>query len=297
MVKLNSIRVQDIEDTLLKERSLKLDVLRLDTIHETVSGNKWFKLKYYLEDARQKGFRSIVTYGGAYSNHIIAAAFACREYGFACKGIIRGEKAASLSHTLQYAESLGMQLHFVSREDFRNKNFDGYKNDDDYEIAEGGRGISGAKGASEILQHVAQLHQYSHIICATGTGTMLAGLIQASLPGQLCTGISVMKNNFSLHEEVMALLPENSRQRRFAIVHDYHFGGYAKYNNTLIDLINNNWRRYALPLDFVYTAKTFFAIKALADKNYFDAGSSILMIHSGGLQGNLSLPPGTLYFP
>ena len=293
---LDKIFIQPITDSLFTKNNIELDILRLDVIHKTVSGNKSFKLKYYLEDAKQKGYRGIVTYGGAYSNHIIASAYACKEYGFKSSGIIRGEEPKTFSHTLLHAKALGMELHFVDRQNFRNKNILKVWGNDFYEIPEGGFGILGAKGCSEILLCINNLSQYHHIICATGTGTMLAGIVQAALPQQHCTGISVMKNNFSLHNEVLSLLPDGFGNKNFTILHEYHFGGYAKYNNELLSFINESWHRHTLPLDFVYTAKTFFAVQKLAEKKYFSNGCKILMIHSGGLQGNLSLPAGILSF-
>lgn len=295
MVKPGNIYIHHIENALLKEQNIQLDILRLDEIHETVSGNKWFKLKYYLEEARRNNCKGIITYGGAYSNHIIATAFACREYGLESTGVIRGERGTPLSHTLDYAASLGMQLHFTGREDFRNKNFDAFRTDGFYEVPEGGYGKPGVMGASEILRCAPDADKYNYIFCAVGTGTMLAGLIQSSMPGRMCMGVSVMKNNFSLENAVTNLL--GNEKKDFTILHDYHFGGYARHSNHLLAFINNCWQQYRLPLDFVYTAKAMYAVMDLVHKSFFETGSKILMIHSGGLQGNKSLPEGTLCFP
>lgn len=293
----SSIPIQKMVEEIFTEKNISVDVLRLDTIHETVSGNKWFKLKYWLEDVAAKNYKTIATYGGAYSNHIVATAFACREKGFKSIGIIRGEEPSALSHTLKNAVAYGMKLYFLSRENFKNKTFNKDWNDDEvYEIAEGGYGKTGAKGASEILSYAPSLDSYSHIVCAAGTGTMLAGIINAALPHQQCIGISVMKNNFSLYDEIISLIDDDKKQNQFKLMHDFHFGGYAKKNDSLLKFMNDVYAKNGLPLDFVYTAKTYYAINQLANENYFNAGNKILMIHSGGLQGNNSLPPATLSF-
>ncbi len=286
----DSVDVQKIEAEWLTDKQLSLDILRLDKIHGVVSGNKWFKLKYYMGDALTLKKDTIATFGGAWSNHIIAAAFAAREAGLLSVGIIRGEKPEVLSYTLQRAEEYGMQLHFVSREEYKNKEAikHRYALSNWYWIHEGGYGTLGAKGAAEISQLV-RLTDYTHIIAAVGTGTMLAGLISKSNANQKVTGISSMKGNKHLDEEIKTLLINPFSNATFEIKHEYHFGGYGKHTPQLIDFINEVYREHHLPLDIVYTGKTFYAIKDLAENNFFEHGSKLLMIHSGGLQGNKSL--------
>ncbi|HEX8356222.1 MAG TPA: pyridoxal-phosphate dependent enzyme, partial [Segetibacter sp.] len=190
------VNIQPIEAQWLHNGQLTLDVLRLDELHPIISGNKWFKLQYYLHEALELQKQTVATFGGAWSNHIIATAFACKEAGLRSLGIIRGEEPKQLSPTLQYAMDYGMKLHFVSRERYRNKQAvkAGISDTDHYWIDEGGFGLTGAKGASEILQLV-NSSTYSHIICAVGTGTMLAGLLIAANEGQQLIGISSMKGN------------------------------------------------------------------------------------------------------
>ena len=285
---LNDVVVQQVDDAQFKSLNIQLNVLRLDKIHAVVSGNKWFKLKYYLQHAVENNYSSIATFGGAFSNHILATAYACYKQKIQCTGFIRGEQSEQLSQTLLDAEALNMQLEFVSREAYKNKEAITRANPGAFFIPEGGYGIRGARGASEILRLVPDLSAYNYIVCAVGRGTMLAGIANASLPHQQCIGISAMKNNFSLEKE-MNLLIDNAVAKHVTLIHDYHFGGYAKYTQQLIDFINNTWMHHHLPLDFVYTAKALHAVYDLAEKNYFAPGSNIIFIHSGGLQGNRSL--------
>jgi 1-aminocyclopropane-1-carboxylate deaminase len=280
------------------EKDVAMDVLRPDLIHPVVSGNKWFKLKKYLEEARSQGKNNVLTFGGAYSNHIVATAFAAKASGLKSIGLIRGEEPAVLSPTLQEASSLGMKLYFLSRTAYRSKNIPTelsaeFDLKDCYLVDEGGYGILGMEGVREMLKSI-DTNYYSDFVCAIGTGTTMAGLVRSG-NNQRVTGISVLKKNFSLEDAVNALLPDSYRNS-FVINHDYHFGGYARYNEELIAFMNETYRQKALPTDFVYTGKMFYAVDDLVKKDYFSAGSRILVIHSGGLQGNRSLPKGKLIF-
>jgi len=276
-----------------------VDVLRLDLIHPIISGNKWFKLSPYLKEAFGQQKKIILTFGGAYSNHILATAAAGKLNSYQSIGVIRGERPAKLSHTLTQAESFGMKLFFISREMYAHQIippvvYDQFPPEEIYTINEGGYGELGKRGAKEILQYC-NLGLYTHIISATGTGTTLAGLIASSLSGQRVIGISVFKNNISLKIEIQNLLL-NSLHDKFFLLHDYHFGGYAKKTAELIAFINDWYRQTSIPSDFVYTGKLFYAVDDLIKKKYFPAGSRLLVIHSGGLQGNSSLPKGALIF-
>jgi 1-aminocyclopropane-1-carboxylate deaminase len=278
---------------------VSVDVLRLDKIHPVISGNKWFKLKEYLKEATSFNKKTILTFGGAFSNHIVATATAAKQNGFKSIGIIRGEKPAVLSHTLQDAMKSGMDLYFISREAYKKKTipssvFDDYSENDIYTINEGGYGAKGVEGAKDILKQI-DPSAYTHIIAAAGTGTTVAGLIEASQKHQTIIGISSLKNNYSLQAEIEPFISKENKQR-FTLIHDYPFGGYSKYNQQLIDFMNEWYKRTNIPSDFVYTGKLFFAVHDLAQKNYFPATSRLLVIHSGGLQGNRSLPKGTLIF-
>lgn len=294
-IKPAEIEIQLIKNSVFSQLHVQLNVLRLDKIHPVVSGNKWFKLKYYLQQAIENKCNEIATFGGAFSNHILAAAYACHKEGIKCTGFIRGEEPQQYSQTLQEARALQMHFEFVSRTAYANKQAIIQANPGMFFIPEGGYGKTGARGAAEILQLVPDLSGYSHIVCASGTGTMLAGISNASLPHQQCIGISVLKNNLGLENEMLALVDAQA-SNRVRLMHDYHFGGYAKYNQQLVDFMNATWQQHALPLDFVYTAKAFYAVSDLAAQQYFPRNSKILFIHSGGLQGNRSFKKGTLLF-
>ena len=289
------VSIEHINDVQLNSAAIKLDVLRLDKIHPVVSGNKWFKLKYHLQQAIKNDCTAVATFGGAFSNHILATAYCCNKEKIPCTGFIRGEEPAHYSQTLLDAKALNMQLVFLSREDYANKKFGIDVSASTYFIPEGGYGETGAKGAEEILKLVPQLSQYNYIICACGTGTMLAGLANAGLSHQQYIGISVMKNNFSLKNEVLSLANDEAKCR-IEVLHDYHFGGYAKHPPELIQFMNETWLHHQLPTDIVYTAKTFFAAKQMIINNTIHRGSNVLLIHSGGLQGNRSLPDNMLLF-
>jgi 1-aminocyclopropane-1-carboxylate deaminase len=291
---LNTVPIVTLSLPAFQEKKVQVSVMRLDLVHPLISGNKWFKLRFYLEDARQRKKNTIITFGGAWSNHILASAAACQLAGFKKSiGIIRGERPVELSPTLLAAQELGMQLLFVSRSAYGEKKIPatpGY--DNHYLIPEGGYGEQGADGAATILEHCEKM-DYTHIVCACGTGTMLAGLLRSALPEQQMVGISVLKNNHDLDGNVRTLSRGNNR---FGILHDYHFGGYAKHQPALISFMNDFYRDTGVPSDFVYTGKLFFGVNDLAIKQYFSPGDKLLVIHSGGLQGNASLPPGTLIF-
>ena len=295
-IDLSRAHVVPIQKKLYQEKGVQVEVLRLDEIHPVISGNKWFKLKEYLAEAAAQHKKRIVTFGGSFSNHIIATAAACRQKGFEAFGIIRGERPEQLSHTLQQAMDYGMQLYFISREAYRQKEIPQELiplMDDAYIINEGGYGEKGAAGASAILE-LAQKESYTHVCAAVGTGTMLAGLLRATHQDQQVVGISVLKNHLDLHTDVVQLAP--TAKGIVNILHNFHFGGYAKKNEVLIQFMNDWYRMTGIPSDFVYTGKLFYAVNQLVQQDYFGPGSNVLLIHSGGLQGNASLPKGTLIF-
>jgi len=269
----------------LTEHGIALFVLRLDRIHPVISGNKWFKLFYHLEEALQSKAEGLLTFGGAYSNHIIAVACAAAGMGLKSRGIIRGERPGRLSHTLQEAMGYGMTFDFISRSAYKTKtsdHFSGY-----YVIPEGGSSPLGIQGSAEILNLVDKA-SFTHILCAIGTATMFRGIAGSALPGQQAViGIPVLKGE----ESIGSMQLPNSELRM-----GYHFGGYAKKTPVLLDFMNRFYDATGIPTDFVYTGKLLFATLDLVKKGYFPRGSQLLVIHSGGLQGNRSLPAGTLHF-
>jgi 1-aminocyclopropane-1-carboxylate deaminase len=279
---------------------IPVDVLRLDAIHPVVSGNKWFKLKEYLKEASQTNKKTVLTYGGAYSNHIVATAAAAQIAGLKSIGIIRGEEPPVLSHTLLSAADFGMKFYFISREAYKLKTvprevYQQYAQNDIYEIPEGGYGKKGMLGAKDIILQN-ETSSYTHFIAAVGTGTTLAGIIDAALPHQKIIGISVLKNAYSLQKEIESLLPKE-KYGCFELLHDYHFGGYAKHTKELFRFMNEFYETTGIPTDFAYTAKALYAVSDLLEKSYFNSNDKLLFVHTGGLQGNFSLPKGTLIFP
>lgn len=292
-INLNNITLDQLSLPEFSAKNIEVSVLRLDKIHPVISGNKWFKLRYYIEDAKRLNYKSVATCGGAWSNHILATAAACKLHGLQSVGLIRGEEIQHLSPTLRDAKELGMRLYFITRDNYRGSNLPAGIHEDLYVIQQGGYGRKGAEGAATILEYC-QKEKYSHICCAAGTGTMMAGLVQASSEQNKILGISVLKNNFEIEQDVKSLLPDN--KMNFDLIHDYHFGGYAKHKPELIHFMNEFYRTTSIPSDFVYTGKLFYAIHDLMATDYFPSGSRLLVIHSGGLQGNVSLNKGTLIF-
>lgn len=292
---LQNIKIQSLPH--FSTENVHTDIFRLDLFHPIVSGNKWFKLQYYLQEALATRKNIIASFGGAYSNHIVALAYATHEMGLQSIGYIRGDMDTKLTPTLLQAKEYGMKLIFVDRNGYRDKNsiMKNGPSPDIYWVMEGGYGLPGAKGASDILT-VLDTQNYTDIICAVGSGTMMAGLIKAAGLHQRVTGISVLKNYLGLENEVRALLTDAENQRSFSILHDYHFGGYAKHPDELIGFMKEVWLAEGLPTDIVYTSKLLFATKNMILHNHFPVGSRLLVIHSGGLQGNSSLLPGTLPF-
>ncbi|MEY3539432.1 MAG: hypothetical protein RL188_849 [Bacteroidota bacterium] len=275
----------------------KVDCLRLDVMHPVVSGNKFFKLRFYIESALNKEAKTLASFGGPYSNHIVALAFAAKEAGLQSIGYIRTNENEPLTTSLAEAKSYGMALVFLGRTEFQSKKEDLLKeaaaNPTYYFIDEGGYGTIGAKGAATILTNH-ETAQYDYILAAVGTGTMLAGCINAALPHQKVIGIPVLKNEGSIKTEIDALLIDTNKP--YTLLHQFHQGGYAKTNPSMIAYMNTLWDKEKIPTDIVYTSKLFFAVDQLIQENYFEQGASILILHSGGLQGNRSLPAGSLQF-
>ena len=295
----SNIEITKIHDKIFSEKELSLDVVRLDKIHPVVSGNKLFKLHYFLERATQLNQHTIVTYGGAYSNHICATAYTCNLLGLKSIGIIRGENFAQLSHTLQFCKDNGMELIFNSRQLYTQKNHSDYhetieKNFGDCAvIPEGGFHALGAQGAATILQTF-DSGKYDYIICDIGTATTIAGILSAANANQKIIGVPVLKGMIDIYQRINRIVRANTNQ--LTILDNYHFGGYAKKTSELISFMNTLYRQNQVPTDFVYTGKQIFAIFDAAKNDFFKRGSKIACLHNGGLQGNLSLPKGTLIF-
>jgi len=271
-----------------------VDVLKLQEVHPVVSGNKWYKLKYYLQEAIERGVTRIITRGGAYSNHIIATAWAAQELGLESIGIIRGLAPPMLSPTLQDAQSCGMTLRFIEKNQFAHFQLPESETASALYVPEGGVGLLGIQGASDILTDI-DVASYTHILGACGTGTMITGLALRALPHQQVLGISVLNNAPSPLIEISAWLKNWPSVTPPTLLH-YAYGGYAKVHPTVLATMRDCWEQEQLPLDFVYTGKLFSATRALIQEAYFTKNNRLLLIHSGGLQGNRSLPVGSLPF-
>lgn len=264
-----------------------LDIKREDLIHPIVSGNKFRKLKYNLEEAKNLNQKKLVTFGGAFSNHIAAVAFAGKEKGFQTIGIIRGEELEykiNENPTLQFAQECGMKFDFVSRESYRSReNLNFIENlkqkyNEFYLIPEGGTNDFAIKGCEEILSESDA--EYDFVCCCVGTGGTISGLINSSKSHQKIIGFSALKGDFLRNE-----IRKFAKKDNWELCSDYHFGGYGKVTEELILFMNSFSQKNRILLDPVYTSKMVFGVMDLINRNYFPKHSKILMIHSGGLQG------------
>ena len=282
---------QQLNDCLLRKKDITLVVKREDVLHEHVSGNKFRKLYYNVIEAREKGYDKLLTFGGAYSNHIAATAAAGKELGIQTVGVIRGdelgenlEQTLQENPTLRFAVSQGMQLHFVSRKAYRQKTepefianlfqlFGKF-----YLVPEGGTNELAVKGTEEIL--TPEDKEFDYICSAVGTGGTIAGLINSTKPHQKVLGFPALKEQF-LHQNIAKFAQSDN----WKLIRDYHFGGFAKIDKKLVNFINMVNSLHYLPLDPIYTGKMLYGIIDLIKKDYFPKGSKILAIHTGGLQG------------
>ena len=268
----------------------EISIKRLDLVHPQISGNKFFKLKYNLLAAQQQGYKKLLTFGGAYSNHIAATAYAAQLFGFESLGIIRGEELASkpLNLTLNTAQQFGMQLQFVMRETYRQKQSPAYlaqlQQDypEYYVIPEGGTNPLAIQGCTEILSD-ADRQNYALICCAVGTGGTIAGLIEASHSQQQVLGFFALKGDFLSRE-----LQQLTEKRNWQITDQYCCGGYAKTTPELLQFIRTFEQQYNIPLEQIYTGKMLLGLIDLIQQGTFPKDHRILVIHSGGLQGRLA---------
>ena len=286
------ITIDPVIRPIFKQKDILVYVLRLDKCDPVVSGNKWFKLRFYLEEAIKSNKKTIVTYGGPWSNHLVATAAASKKMGLKSLGYVRGEKPALFSHTLNSALSLGMELQFLSRDAYATHSRKVELQTTNYVIPEGGYGMLGAKGASTITDLFNE-EDFTHVLAAVGTGTMLAGVANA-LKKTTLIGIPVLKGKEALEKEVSSLLTEVSCP--WSMLEGFEWGGYAKHPAQLLQYMNQLYNSTKIPTDIVYTSKLFYAVEQLATNNFFKKGSRLLLIHSGGLQGNESLEKGALCF-
>jgi 1-aminocyclopropane-1-carboxylate deaminase len=298
LVDLKNASIDEWNNKTFLDKNLTVHCFRLDKIHPVISGNKWFKLKNYLDKALDQNKQGIISAGGAWSNHLSALAFACNQLQLSSVGGIRGEEPANYSPTLRDLEHWGMQLEFISRDRFGNETEVSKLLQQKYPghlwVPIGGEGIDGIEGVKE-LKDLVDFSPYSHIACAVGSGTFFTGLLECSNADQLVLGICSLKEA-SYSAKIEQTIRTYSEKTNFRIVFDYHLGGFGKFNSFLIKYMNQLYDENRIPSDFVYTAKLFFAIEDLASKGFFPKGSRLLVVHSGGLQGNRSITVKSLVF-
>ena len=292
------IPLQQVKLDFLEEKNIQLYVLREDLIHPTISGNKWRKLLYNLQEAKNLGKQQLLTFGGAFSNHIAATAAAGKQFGFKTIGIIRGEEHLPLNPTLQLAYENGMQFHYVDRTFYREKKYDVLfletlkeQYGDFYLVPEGGSNAFAVKGCTEIIKNINI--DYDIICCACGTGGTIAGIIASVDETKQVIGFPALKGGEFLKNDIQQLLADYQQQFSVEINHpnwslntDYHFGGYAKITPELIDFVNDFYQNHSIPLDLIYTGRMLFGIYEMAKMSAFFNGKKIVAIHTGGLQGN-----------
>ena len=275
------------QEITINHPNITLAIKREDLLHPFISGNKYRKLKYNLMHAKKENHNVLVTFGGAFSNHILAVAAAGKEYGFKTVGVIRGEELQDLideNPTLQKAKSFGMVFEFVTREQYRNKYDAQYleqlkaKYFNFYLIPEGGTNSLAIKGCEEILS--SEDEDFDYICCAVGTGGTISGIINCSKPSQQVLGFPALKGDF-LREDICNFVTKTN----WDLITTYHFGGYGKVSEDLIQFINAFYLQHKIPLDPIYTGKMVFGVMNLIAANYFPENAKILMIHTGGLQG------------
>lgn len=298
LIPLNNITFDILKGKLYTDNNISVTVARLDKIHEDVSGNKLFKLHYFVENCLQTSYKTLLTFGGAYSNHLVATAYLCHQNNIKSIAVVRGEKPTILSHTLVRCIELGMQLKFIPRQDYK-ENSEALLQQLTNEfgnftlVPEGGYVTDGARGASLIMNTI-NADAYTHICTCVGTATTLAGLLLKKNVLQQIIAIPVIKNMTDIYERLQFLnVPEENKP---TIFDEYHFGGYVKYNDELIHFMNTFYKEEKIPTDFVYNAKLMYAITDKLKSGYFKKGSNILCLHTGGLQGNKSLKQNTLIF-
>jgi len=282
------IKTEQISLPLLNDKQVRVFIKRLDKTHKYISGNKWYKLKYNFLEAKRKEARTILTFGGAFSNHIAATAFLAKEEGFNTIGIIRGEEHNPLNPTLSFAKKQGMKLRYLNRDAYRLKNTNNYLNqlkkefDNIYLIPEGGTNKLAIKGTAEIIN---DNDQQDYVCCAVGTGGTISGIINSAHENQKILGFPIIKGKNILQKEIEKWTNKNC----WKLINNYHCGGYAKLSDKLITTINGFYEVFQIPLDGIYTGKMVLGVLDLIKKDYFPKGSTILLIHTGGIQGNIGL--------
>ncbi len=289
--------IQPLNKFWYQKKVTALDMLRLDRIHPVISGNKWFKLRLNMKYATEHNFKTIVTFGGGFSNHLIATAFTARKFGLASVGIVRG-KYDRLTPTLKACRDEGMELIFVTKEDYKDRHEPDWANelvrhfDEILFVPEGGANEWGRAGAALLNRFVSS--DYTHVITAVGSGTTLAGLRNGLPIEQQMLGLVPMKGGDYLQHNIAVHLHEG-KDKNWQLIDDYHFGGFGKWNKELLRFMNDFYTENKIPLDIVYTSKMMYGVHQMLLNNDFSVSDRILCIHSGGLQGNNSIQNELIY--
>jgi 1-aminocyclopropane-1-carboxylate deaminase len=270
-----------------------IDMLRLDMLHPVISGNKWYKLKHNLRHAKSKGYENVLTFGGAYSNHLIATAAAANEYGIQAIGIVRGAyNEGVLTPTLVACREAGMELMFITKEEYKKKEEPWWLQklaaqfNNLFIIPEGGANEWGRAGAEEIAIRIPA--SYTHVCLPVGTGTTFIGLRNGLAGEQQLLGFVPMKNGTYLKEDIAKHI-DNNKNNNWQLFDTWHFGGFGKWNDELPGFMNDFYKINDVPLDIVYTSKMMYGIYKMVSEGYFSPGAHILCVHTGGLQGNAAI--------
>lgn len=293
---MNATFLQPIRDERLDRANVNLFLKREDQNHPTIQGNKLRKLKYNLTEAKNNNYSTLLTFGGAFSNHLYAVAAAGKLFNFKTIGVVRGEKVLPLNDTLAFAEECGMTLHFISRQQYREKTTEHFLSDlramfgSFYLIPEGGSNVLAVRGCKEIVQEIDM--PFDYLCTPVGTGGTMAGLIAGAENRGQVLGFAALKGASFLVNDVTALLTSAQcpAYDNWQIVTDYHFGGYAKQTPELLNFMRSFEKTQGVLLEPIYTAKMLYGIFDLVEQNFFKPNSNIIAIHTGGLQGRGHLP-------
>lgn len=291
LFKIEQSPIEEITDSEIEKFGVKLFIKREDLNDSQISGNKLHKLKLNLLEARKQGCATLLTFGGAYSNHIYATAAAGKRFGFKTIGIIRGEEHPKLNFTLTFAKQCGMHLEYIDRKKYRDKyslettEWLKYLFSEFYLIPEGGTNQLAVVGCEDIVKSIE--HDFDFICSACGTGGTLAGIIKGLSVKKFALGFSALKGGEFLRSDVENLLKlfDDSSHKNWDIITKYHFGGYAKISSELIDFIYSFEQKTKIQLEPIYTGKMIYGIYDMIKSGYFPRGSKIVAIHTGGLQG------------
>jgi 1-aminocyclopropane-1-carboxylate deaminase len=280
--------IQQIDAPLLKKRNIYLGIKRDDLLHPLISGNKWRKLKYNLLRMQALKKTELLTFGGAFSNHIHACAAAGKQFNIKTRAIVRGPELDNTNPTIKFAQQCGMQLHVVNRLEYRQRNDESYLNalhvrfPNAYIIPEGGTNSLALLGCEELVK---SLPEHDYLLCPTGSGGTLAGLIEGSDSTTHIIGVAVLKQADYLKDEIRKLSSKANSQNNWQLLTDFHGGGYSKFTPELWQFCQNMSHHHQLPLEPIYSGKMMYALWQLIEQDYFPAGSKIIALHTGGLQG------------